>query len=87
MYDQNLSIEDRVVDIVQRLLSELSIIGPVSNEADLRESGLSSIDMVSLMVRIEASFDLDIPETEITPANFRSISAIANLVTSLRGDA
>jgi acyl carrier protein len=35
------------------------------------------------MLSIEAEFDLEIPEIDITPANFRSISTIRTLVTAL----
>jgi acyl carrier protein len=74
---------DRVVDVVQRLLAERSISRPVSSDDDLREVGLTSLDMVNLMLSVESAFDLEIPEIDITPANFRSISTISNLVTTL----
>jgi acyl carrier protein len=81
------SPEDRVVDVVKRLLAELSINRPVCSDDDLREIGLSSLDMVNLMLSVEAEFDLEIPEIDITSANFRSISAISNLVTTLLNNA
>jgi acyl carrier protein len=74
---------DRVVDVVQRLLAERLIGRPVSSDDDLREVGLTSLDMVNLMLSVEAEFDLEIPEIDITPANFRSISTISSLVTTL----
>ena len=74
---------DRVVEVVQRLLAERSISRRVSSDDDLREVGLTSLDMVNLMLSVEAEFDLEIPEIHITPANFRSISTISRLVTEL----
>jgi acyl carrier protein len=74
---------DRVVDVVQRLLAERLIGRPVSSDDDLREVGLTSLDMVNLMLSVEAEFDLEIPEIDITPANFRSISTISSLITTL----
>jgi acyl carrier protein len=79
-------LEDRIVTHVQRLLEERSIIGPVSPEDDLREVGLSSLDMVNLMLSVEAEFDLMIPVGDITPANFKSIAAISRLITGLLRD-
>jgi len=38
---------------------------------------------VSLMLSIEVEFDLSIPQSEITPQNFRSISSIEALVSRL----
>ena len=74
---------NRVAVVVQRLLAERSITRPVSLDDDLREVGLTSLDMVNVMLSVEAEFDLEIPEIEITPANFRSISTIRRLVTAL----
>jgi acyl carrier protein len=78
--------KDRIVTLVQRLLAERSITGPVSAEDDLREVGLTSLDMVNLMLSVEAEFDLMITLEDITPANFRSIAAISRLITKLLHD-
>jgi len=71
-----------VSDIVGRLLARRSVGRPVSASEDLREL-LTSMDMVSLMLTVEAELDLKIPERALTPANFRSVSAIEALVTDL----
>ena len=73
-----------VAEVVRRMLVERSIDGMVTAEADLREIGLTSLDMVDLVLSVECEFDLQIPEAQITPANFRSISAIDALVNALR---
>jgi acyl carrier protein len=74
-----------VTDVVRRMLIERSIERPVTPDADLREIGLTSLDMVNLVLSVESAFDLQIPEAEITPANFRSIATIDALVSALRG--
>ena len=73
-----------VTEVVRRMLVERSIDGTVTADADLREIGLTSLDMVDLVLSVECEFDLQIPEAQITPANFRSISAIDALVNALR---
>jgi acyl carrier protein len=73
-----------VTEVVRRMLLERSIDGTVTADADLREIGLTSLDMVDLVLSVECAFDLLIPESQITPANFRSISAIDALVSTLR---
>jgi acyl carrier protein len=78
------SPQSRVVAVVQRLLTERSIARAVGPEDDLREAGLTSLDMVSLVLAVEAEFDLLIPEPSIQPANFRSVATISNLVTTLQ---
>jgi acyl carrier protein len=73
-----------VTEVVRRMLLERSIERAVTADADLREIGLTSLDMVDLVLSVECEFDLQIPEAQITPANFRSISAIDALVNALR---
>src|ERR1700730_17159196 len=73
-----------VTEVVRRMLVERSIDGTVTADADLREIGLTSLDMVDLVLSVECAFDLQIPEAQITPANFRSIAAIDALVNTLR---
>ena len=75
---------DEVARVVRGILAERSINAVVSLDSDLRDVGLTSLDMVALVLAVEAAFNLTLPETQITPANFRSISSINALVGSLR---
>jgi acyl carrier protein len=74
---------DRVAQLVQNLLTKRAIARPVGPDDDLPASGLSSLDIVNLMLSVEAEFDIKIPDREMTPANFRSIARIEALVSSL----
>jgi acyl carrier protein len=74
-----------VTEVVRRMLSERSITGELTEDADLRDVGLTSLDMVDLVLSVECAFDVRIPEAQITPANFRSIAAIDALLSTLRG--
>jgi acyl carrier protein len=74
-----------VAGVVRRILEARAIAHPVQREDDLREAGLTSLDMVSLVLSVESEFGIKVPEREITPANFRSIATIETLVTRLRG--
>ena len=73
-----------VADVVRRVLDARAIAQPVKAHDDLREAGLTSLDMVSLVLSVESEFDIKVPEREITPANFRSIATIETLVARLR---
>jgi len=75
---------DRVVGIVREILERRSVNRPILPDDDLREAGLNSLDMVNLMLAVEAELDLNIPDADMTLRNFRSISAIETLVASLR---
>jgi acyl carrier protein len=81
-----LSNRDRISDLVIEILTRRSPGTTVDIDQDLRERGLTSIDMVNLMLTVEAEFDIQIPEAEMTPQNFRSISAIDTLVSALLPD-
>ena len=87
MSDSNAqSHEQRIAGVVQRLLNEHSINRVAGIEEDLRQAGLSSLDMVSLVLSVEEEFGLMIPEVSIMPANFRSIRTISELVETLRAN-
>lgn len=75
--------KDRLLGLVRQILAANSITRPVSVDDQLAEAGLSSIDMVNLMLAVEAEFDIMIPASDITPENFRSVSTIEALVVSL----
>lgn len=74
---------DRVLRIVKRLLDANEIARPFSTSDRLSEIGLGSMDMVNLMLEVEAEFDLTIPQNDITPDNFQSIATIEALITRL----
>ena len=80
----NHSSKDRVVELVDQILARRSICRRVTEHDDLRECGLSSLDLVNLMLAVETEFDVKIPDKEMTPSNFRSVSKIDALVNSLR---
>lgn len=79
----NSSAADRITALVRHILAKRSIERPVDREEDLIESGLSSLDMVNLMLAVEGEFDLKIPDQDMTPSNFRSIARIEALVGAL----
>jgi len=80
---------DRVFDIIGEILARRSAdrpIRPILRDDDLSEAGLTSLEMVSLMLSVEAEFGLKIPDADMTLRNFRSISAIAALASRFRGN-
>ena len=83
----NSSAADRIAALAQKLLAKRGIERAVGRDQDLTESGLSSLDMVNLMLAVEAEFDLKIPDRDMTPANFRSVAQIDALVAALRAKA
>jgi acyl carrier protein len=79
----NMDATERVALLVRQLLAKRAIERPVGADEDLAASGLSSLDIVNLMLAVEAEFAIKIPDREMTPANFRSIAQIVRLVRGL----
>jgi acyl carrier protein len=78
-----ISPRDRIADIVGKIFARRSIARTAQPDDDLGEMGLSSLDMVNLMLAVEAEFAIKIPDKDMTPSNFRSIARIDTLVTAL----
>jgi acyl carrier protein len=76
----NCSPADRITALVSQLLAKRSVTRPIGRDEDLTESGLTSLDMVNLMLAVEAEFDIKIPDRDMTPANFRTMARIETLV-------
>jgi acyl carrier protein len=83
MEDRDISTGERVVTVVQRLVGERAITRPFSTEDTLTEVGLTSLDAVKLVLLVEDEFNIEIPLSELTLANFRSIATISRLVSRL----
>jgi acyl carrier protein len=74
-------IRRRIVVLVQAILEQNSIAADVLPASRLVDVGLTSMDMVNLMLGVEAEFDFTIPQAEITPENFQSVETLERMVT------
>jgi acyl carrier protein len=77
--------EDRTRGLVARLLARRSVSASLTPDDDLKESGLTSLDMVTLMLAVECEYGVIIPQSAMTPDNFKSIRSINSLVATLHG--
>jgi acyl carrier protein len=78
-----ISARAQITAIVETLLAKRSGVSSVTPEQNLADAGLTSLDMVNLMLSIEDEFAIEIPQRRMTPANFRTIAAIESLVNGL----
>ena len=69
----NANVRDRILVLVKAILDQNAITSEVYPESSLVDVGLTSMDMVNLMLSVEAEFDFTIPQAEITPENFQSV--------------
>jgi acyl carrier protein len=76
-----------LIDLVATILKRNGVERPIDARADLVNQGLTSVDMVHLMLAIEAAFDITIPQSGLTPENFRSIATIEAMLAKLTAPA
>ena len=77
------ALRDRLLRQVAQILGKPDAAATLPVEGRLSELGMSSIKMVNLMLGVEGEFDLSIPQNEITPDNFRSVTSIEALLGRL----
>ena len=75
------SARDRITAIACRMLATRGVAAIPGSEKNLREAGLTSLDMVNLVLAVEAEFDIEIPQSAMTPHNFDTVAAIDALVS------
>jgi acyl carrier protein len=73
-------IRNRVMALVKAILEQNAITATVDPDTRLVDVGLTSMDMVNLMLGVEAEFDFTIPQSEITPENFQSVKSLEAMV-------
>ncbi len=80
---------EKLVKLVEQILARNSGPHSVAVDAALTDLGLNSIDMVNLMLAVEAEFDIMIVQSDIVPENFRTIATIEALIECMvaNGDA
>ena len=76
----NANVGDRVLTLVRAILEQNSIVADVRPDSRLVDVGLTSMDMVNLMLSVEAEFDFTIPQDQITPENFQSVKTLEAMI-------
>lgn len=56
----------------------------VTADAEVVLADLQSLELVELVVRLEADFDIQIAPEQLVPENFGSVAAVRELVASCR---
>ena len=73
-------VQDRILALVGAILRQNAIASDVTPDSLLVDIGLTSMDMVNLMLAVEAEFDFTIPQSEISPENFQSVRTLERMV-------
>jgi acyl carrier protein len=78
----NVDVGDRILTLVRAILDQNAIAAEVQPDSRLVDIGLTSMDMVNLMLSVEAEFDFAIPQDQITPENFQSVKTLEAMIAS-----
>jgi acyl carrier protein len=73
-------VQNRILALVTATLEQNAIAAELHPESRLVDIGLTSMDMVNLMLAVEAEFDFTIPQSEITPENFQSVTTLERMI-------
>mgnify|MGYP003295136608 FL=1 len=72
---------------MEKLIAILSSLHPdvdfENNDSLIDDGILDSLDIVTLVTEINATFDVIIPAEEVVPENFNSAEALMELITRL----
>lgn len=75
-------VQNRVLALVKSILEQNAMAVELGPQSRLVDVGLTSMDMVNLMLGVEAEFDFTIPQSEITPENFQSVETLQRMIVS-----
>lgn len=75
-------LRNRIIKLVKGILEQNSLTADVGPQTRLVDVGLTSMDMVNLMLGVEAEFDFTIPQSEITPENFQSVETLERMIAT-----
>jgi acyl carrier protein len=83
--------EPFMLDRLRTLLSQyggLSVdVATLQEQDDLYQQGMSSFASVQLMLALEEAFDIEFPESMLSPKTFSSLGAIRDAIDQLKAAA
>jgi acyl carrier protein len=80
MRNSSADIQGRILALVTAILEQNAINAELHPQSRLVDVGLTSMDMVNLMLSVEAEFDFTLPQSAITPENFQSIETLEAMI-------
>ncbi|MGW1893554.1 phosphopantetheine-binding protein [Streptomyces sp. NPDC002004] len=83
MSDTAVEVRQRIRELLADLYSGDRFVGGKSDSMSLREAGVSSTALVSLLVAMEDAFGFEWDD-DVQPEVLRSIDSLADYVVSLR---
>ncbi|CAM3923307.1 phosphopantetheine-binding protein [Nocardiopsis rhodophaea] len=83
MFDTEVEVRQRIRELLVDLYNGDRFVGTMSDTVSLREAGVSSTALVSLLVAMEDAFGFEWDD-DVQPEVLRSIDSLAGYVVALR---
>jgi acyl carrier protein len=77
--------DDNFESTIRQSLPYLSPEAPLGPDADLRDLGLDSVQMVGVLIAVENEYDIQFPDEMLTEETFASPGNLWRAVRSLTG--
>jgi acyl carrier protein len=81
--DRVASVATTVLKVLHGIRARQSSGAGYDETTRLADAGFTSMDMVKVMLGVEAAFDLMIPQDQVTPENFRDARSITAMIARL----
>ena len=81
---KNIEIKNRIITILSRLFAESGVDTDILEYVDLVDDlGMDSINFISLIIELEAEFDIQIPDEWLQMDTFQTYTQIYTAVEAL----
>ncbi|KVP42028.1 acyl carrier protein [Burkholderia ubonensis] len=77
-------MKNKIREILRQVAHLETAVDQIGEADDLYDAGLSSLDSIQLMLSIEKTFDIEIPDEMLNRRLFQSIDALAQTVATLQ---
>lgn len=77
-------VKSRLLEFLRSEIFDPSV--QIEEETDLIEAGLDSLSLLQILMFVQSSFNLRIPEAEINEERIRCPDSIAQLIYELQAD-
>lgn len=76
-------VNDKLVKVLRDHLPEAGDDRPLASEDELVALGIDSLRLVELIIGLEESLNIVIPDDEMTAENFSTVGSVSSLVERL----
>ncbi len=77
--------EDMIITDLQRFIVRNILAGDVrlGPETTLQNAGIDSFSLVEILLFIQEKYEIQVPDSQMLPDNFKSLTSLARMVSNL----